>query len=220
MTGPFPRLQNTHLGYELSKIEEKTGSPEKPLSDLGLLGYRSYWTHTILEVLRNHVGRSISIEDISRATSITTDDVMHTLTTNNLIRYYKVVCAPLCVCGGVCVRLCACACVCVFAAIPARAASRCTLPPTSSDVRLCALNGHTHARTHPPIHESSAVALEVRYSIPHTHPPTHLYQGQYIYILTPELLEMHERALAKRPVRIDPSAIHWTPVDWSKRGKW
>lgn len=48
----------------------------------------------------------------------------------------------------------------------------------------------------------------------------HYYKGQYIITLTKDVLEAYNRAAAKRTVRIDSQALHWTPKDWSKRGKW
>ncbi|KAI8818045.1 acyl-CoA N-acyltransferase [Fimicolochytrium jonesii] len=76
------------FSYELSKIEKKTGSPEKPLSDLGLLSYRSYWADTILEKLYEYKGE-LSIQELSEETSITPDDIMHTLQALDLIKYYR-----------------------------------------------------------------------------------------------------------------------------------
>lgn len=35
-------------GYLLSKIEQRLGSPEKPLSSLGALSYKTYWTLAVM----------------------------------------------------------------------------------------------------------------------------------------------------------------------------
>ncbi|RXG61580.1 Histone acetyltransferase KAT8 [Armadillidium vulgare] len=51
------------FSYELSKLEGVIGSPEKPLSDLGKLSYRSYWTYVLLEILRDYKG-ILSIKDL------------------------------------------------------------------------------------------------------------------------------------------------------------
>ena len=45
-------------------------------------------------------------------------------------------------------------------------------------------------------------------------------QGQYILTLSEDIVEGHERAMHKRHLRIDPKCLHFTPKDWSKRGKW
>lgn len=89
------------FSYELSKFEGKTGSPEKPLSDLGLLSYRSYWTHTILDVLINlklqnrQEKPQITINEICELTSIKKEDVMSTLTNLNLVYHHKGQCIVL-----------------------------------------------------------------------------------------------------------------------------
>ncbi|XP_019728891.1 histone acetyltransferase KAT5 isoform X2 [Hippocampus comes] len=126
------------FSYELSKVEGKTGTPEKPLSDLGLLSYRSYWSQTILEILMdlkpdNGERPQITINEISEITSVKKEDVISTLQYLNLINYYK---------------------------------------------------------------------------------------GQYILTLSEDIVDGHERAMQKRHTRIDPKCLHFTPKDWSKRGKW
>ncbi|KAI6157493.1 histone acetyltransferase, MYST superfamily [Pisolithus tinctorius] len=76
------------FSYELSKKESKLGSPEKPLSDLGLLSYRAYWAEIIVEVLLNTT-EDISIDDIAQKTAITHADIMNTCTTLQLFKHYK-----------------------------------------------------------------------------------------------------------------------------------
>lgn len=51
------------LGYELAKRDNTIGSPEKPLSDLGKLSYRSYWAWVLLEILGNLKG-PVMVKDL------------------------------------------------------------------------------------------------------------------------------------------------------------
>lgn len=107
------------FSYMLSRIEKKNGSPEKPLSDLGLLSYRAYWTDVLVKLLveranphlwkKNNVFNEdkesldmlpppprsasgpleITIEEISNSLYMTTTDVLHTLSTLQIIKYYR-----------------------------------------------------------------------------------------------------------------------------------
>jgi len=76
------------FSYELSKKEEKVGTPERPLSDLGKLSYRSYWKAVLLDILKKHKG-NISIKELSKMTAIKPDDIITTLQSVNLIKYWK-----------------------------------------------------------------------------------------------------------------------------------
>ena len=83
------------FSYELSKKENKVGTPERPLSDLGQVSYRSYWTRVLLNVLRDFKG-SVSIKELSEMTAIKTDDIISVLNYLKLIQYQKgqhVICA-------------------------------------------------------------------------------------------------------------------------------
>jgi histone acetyltransferase MYST1 len=78
------------LSYELTKREGKTGSPEKPLSDLGKISYRSYWTYVLLHLLAKHNPKEdLSIRDISAQTGIKTEDIISTLQYLDMIKCWK-----------------------------------------------------------------------------------------------------------------------------------
>jgi len=66
------------FSYLLSQRENRLGSPEKPLSDLGLLSYRSYWKTALATALLDILDRgvSVSIQELGKRTGMTDDDVI------------------------------------------------------------------------------------------------------------------------------------------------
>ena len=66
------------FSYLLTRVERKTGSPEKPLSDMGLVSYRNYW-RLVLSYLLIEQREPIGIMDISERTGMTADDIVAAL---------------------------------------------------------------------------------------------------------------------------------------------
>lgn len=77
------------FSYLLSKVEEKVGSPERPLSDLGLISYRSYWKEVLLRYMYNFQGKEISIKEISHETAVNPVDIVSTLQSLQMLKYWK-----------------------------------------------------------------------------------------------------------------------------------
>lgn len=77
------------LSYLMTRLEGKVGSPEKPLSDMGLISYRSYWKLIILEYLSNYQAKEISIKDISQETGVNAYDIISTLQAMGMLKYWK-----------------------------------------------------------------------------------------------------------------------------------
>ncbi|KAL8710753.1 MAG: hypothetical protein Q9220_004771 [cf. Caloplaca sp. 1 TL-2023] len=66
------------FSYLLTRVEGKTGSPEKPLSDMGLVSYRNYWRLVLsYELLKQK--EPLSTVDLSERTGMTADDIIAAL---------------------------------------------------------------------------------------------------------------------------------------------
>jgi hypothetical protein len=78
------------LSYQLSLIEKKLGSPEKPISDLGRVSYLSYWSSTLTRILVDlPVDSQVSISELARQTSIEPDDIIDALKHIKVLVYYR-----------------------------------------------------------------------------------------------------------------------------------
>lgn len=73
------------FSYMLSKLEGKPGTPEKPLSDLGLISYRSYWRNKVLNYINDHKNETVLVTDISNFTGILFEDVVLALNDLDLL---------------------------------------------------------------------------------------------------------------------------------------
>lgn len=90
----FPQYQKAGYGkfiislsYELTKREGKTGSPEKPLSDLGKVSYRSYWTYVLMNLLASYDGTGdLTLHDMTSKTGIKMEDIISTLQHLDMIK--------------------------------------------------------------------------------------------------------------------------------------
>ena len=70
------------------------GTPERPLSDMGLISFRSYWSELILEFLHAHQQRgghaaSLTVRDITLATGFKQEDIVNTLAALNMVKFWK-----------------------------------------------------------------------------------------------------------------------------------
>ncbi|CAI8032974.1 Histone acetyltransferase KAT7 [Geodia barretti] len=92
------------FSYLLTRREEKVGSPERPLSDLGLISYRSYWREVILTHMlklspspssssSSSSSRSscseFSVKELSQESGIKCDDLVSTMQYYGLLKYWK-----------------------------------------------------------------------------------------------------------------------------------
>ncbi len=80
------------LSYEITKRHHEVGSPEKPLSDLGKLSYRSYWKYVLLDLMSSKSDEELTcmtFEGLSLATGIKPEDILSTMQSLGMVYNLK-----------------------------------------------------------------------------------------------------------------------------------
>ncbi|KAI4204752.1 MAG: hypothetical protein LQ346_001576 [Caloplaca aetnensis] len=83
----FPPWQRKGLGkilmglsYELSRLDDRVGGPEKPLSELGRIGYLKFWQARVAKAILEMKNKTtLSVEEIAAACWMLSEDVVSTL---------------------------------------------------------------------------------------------------------------------------------------------
>lgn len=74
------------MSYYFSNCDGRICTPETPLSDLGKISYKAYWTNTILDCLLKHKG-NLSLKELGEQTGIKNEDVITTLNDLNMVSF-------------------------------------------------------------------------------------------------------------------------------------
>ncbi|KAI4125400.1 MAG: hypothetical protein LQ338_004262 [Usnochroma carphineum] len=68
------------ISYELSRLEGRFGGPEKPLSELGRIGYLKFWQARVANaILKTRNKTTLSIEEIAETCWMLAEDIISTL---------------------------------------------------------------------------------------------------------------------------------------------
>ncbi|KAI6220647.1 Histone acetyltransferase [Aphelenchoides fujianensis] len=95
------------LSYAISRREKRIATPEKPLSDLGKVSYRSYWWWTLIRVLDQlNIDRNIAVSELSQLSGIHPEDIVSTFNVVNMVRYYKTVPGSILLCSRAIINHC------------------------------------------------------------------------------------------------------------------
>ncbi|CAG9537645.1 unnamed protein product [Cercopithifilaria johnstoni] len=78
------------FSFLLSRREGTTGTPERPLSDMGNLAYKSYWRSIVLEYFKRPSSASstvLTLADIAKTTGVSVEDILQTMKDLNMFHF-------------------------------------------------------------------------------------------------------------------------------------